>query len=294
MKNYKHIIQFLFCTLILVSCQEEDYEFGDIVAPSNINIEVKYIDEGTESAAPGLGSGLVEFSATADGATAYHFVIQGQTKLQTSGSVSHNFTNLGNNTYAVTVVAYGTGGASSSETIEIDVLALYEPPADLIEMLHGGTEKTWRIKAESKPHFGLGPVDGGTVAEWFSAEPNDKVGVGMYDDRYIFRADGTFTHITNADVFGRVGLIDELGASGGSVDGADVLNLPYNDYTEQYTLTAPSDVETISLSGLGFIGYYAGGDHKYRIFSRNATEMVLSTTDGNNEFEWWFVLTSED
>ncbi|GAL69434.1 hypothetical protein JCM19302_4163 [Jejuia pallidilutea] len=56
----------------MVSCQEEDYEFGDIVAPSNINIEVKYIDEGTESAAPGLGSGLVEFSATADGATAYH------------------------------------------------------------------------------------------------------------------------------------------------------------------------------------------------------------------------------
>ncbi|SFZ91846.1 Glycosyl hydrolases family 16 [Flaviramulus basaltis] len=302
MKNIKYIIgAFLSFLLLFNSCQDDEYPVGDILAPSNIEISVTYIDEGGESAAPGLGSGEVMFSASADNATAYHFVIQKQTKLQKSGSVNHTFTTLGTNTYAVTAIAYGTGGNSSSKTIEVEVLALYEAPADLLDMLHGGGEKSWRIKAESKPHFGLGPPGGSIIAEWYSAGPNEKASAGMYDDRYIFSADGTFTHITNIDsgdntgtIFGRVGLIDELGSTGGTVDGADVSNLPYNDYSENWTLTAPGDVETLSLSGIGFLGYYTGGNHQYKIFSRTATEMVVSTADGNGEFEWWFTLTTEE
>jgi len=306
MKKLKYTFGILMMlTLLLSSCQDDEFSVGDIVAPTNIEIAAIYIDDGAESIAPGLGSGLVQFSATADNATAYHFVIQEQKKLQQSGAVYHTFTTLGTNTYSVTVIAYGTGGISSSKTFEVEVLALYEPPADLTEMLHGGTEKSWRIKAETKPHFGLGPPAGNIPGEWFSAEPFDKATVGMYDDRYIFNADGTFTHITNntndsptvnpeGTVFGRINLIDELGVSGGEVDGADVLNLPYNDYSGTYSLTAPGDVETISLSGLGFMGYYTGGNHQYKIFSRTATEMVLSTLDGNGEFEWWFTLTNEE
>ena len=119
-------------TLLISSCQDDEFSVGDIIAPTNIEITVSYLDNGTESPAPGLGSGFVQFSATADNATAYHFVIQEQKKLQQSGSVNHTFTTLGSNTYSVTVIAYGTGGNSSSKTIEVDVLALYEPPADLI------------------------------------------------------------------------------------------------------------------------------------------------------------------
>lgn len=300
MKNIKYILGFILSLTLIISCQEDDLTIGDIIAPSNIEISVTYMDEGVVTEAPGLGSGVVEFTATATNATAFHFVIQGQTKLQESGYISHNFTTLNTNTYTVTAIAFGTGGTSSSKTIEVEVLALYEPPADLTEMLHGGTEKSWRIKAESKPHFGLGPVGGSTVAEWYSANAFEKAEVGMYDDRYIFNVDGTFTHVTNIDsgdntgtVFGRIDLIDELGSSGGEIDGADVLNLPYNDYGENYILTAPGGAETISLSNLGFIGYYTGGNHQYKIFSRSANEMVLTTADGNNEFGWWFVLVPE-
>lgn len=295
MKKLKYYLGvFALMALLFNSCQEDDATVGAITAPSNIEISVTYIDDGSPSAAPGLGSGVVNFSATATNATAFHFVIQDQTKLQESGLVSHNFTTLGMNTYSVTVIAFGTGGNSSSKTIEVDVLALYEPPADLIEMLHGGTEKSWRIKAEAKPHFGLGPPGGFIPGEWFSAEPDGKAGVGMYNDRYIFNADGTFTHTTAGDVFGRDPLINELGgAGGGTVDGADILNYGFDDYSEVYTLTAPGDVETISISGLGFIGYYTGGNHQYRIFERSANEMILSTLDGNGEFEWWFTLVPE-
>lgn len=304
MKKLKYYLGvFVMIVLVFTSCQDEDFELGEIVAPTNINITTTYIDDGAVSAAPGLGSGLVNFSASADNATSFQFIIQEQNKLQQSGIVPHNFTELGMNTYQVTVIAFGTGGASSSQTIEVEVLALYEPPADLLEMLHGGSEKTWRIKAEAKPHFGLGPPGGFIPGEWFSSEPFDKATVGMYDDRYIFNSDGTFTHITDntnddpttdptGTVFGRINLIDELGGSGGTINGDDVENLPFNDYTEQWSLTAPNDVETLNLSGIGFLGYYTGGNHQYEIFERSADEMIVRTTDGNGEFDWWFTLTT--
>src|SRR5690606_35000259 len=44
-----------------------------------------------------------------------------------------------------------------------------------------------------------------------------------------------------------------------------------------------------------FMGYYIGGNHQYRIFDRSvANEMILTSTDGNGEFNWWFIITSEE
>ncbi|OYX28438.1 MAG: hypothetical protein B7Z06_01495 [Flavobacteriales bacterium 32-35-8] len=296
MKKTTNILSvLLIAVLSFTSCQEDNLTFGEIVAPSNIEVTVTYIDDDTESPAPGLGSGEIKLSATADNATAYHFVVQGQTKLQKSGSASHTFTTLGTNTYAVTVVAFGTGGASSSKTIEVEVLALYEPPADLLTMLTSNSSRTWKIASEVNKHFGLGPVGGATEFEYYGAAPGDKEVSGMYDDRYTFNVDGTFTHNVGADgfVFGRDPLINELGGSGGTVNGADIEQYTFGSYTAEWVLTAPSGVETLSLTGIGFIGYYVGGNHSYQIFSRSADEMILRTTDGNGEFDWWFRLIPE-
>lgn len=291
MKNLKYILG-VFIALLVFACQDDDVELGELIAPSNIQISVDIV--GADAANPnGDGSGSVNFTATADNVTAIHFVIQNVTKLAKGGSVSHDFTVLGLNTYPVTVIAYGTGGVSTTKTIEVEVLSLYSPPADLLTMLTSNSSRVWRIKAEAKPHFGLGPVNGTTPFEWYSAGANDKDGFGMYDDRYTFNVDGTFTHVTNGGVFGRDPLINELGGSGGTVDGADVLNYNFDGYTAQWSLTAPGGVETLSLTGLAFVGYYTGGNHQYIIFSRSENEMTLTTTDGNNEFNWWFTLVPE-
>ena len=285
----------------MTSCQEDDLTIGDITTPGNIEISLTYLDDTNddgipdETAAPGLGSGLVKFSATASNATSIHYVIQNATKLQNSGALEHNFTLLGNNSYAVTVIAYGTGGISTSKTIEVDVLALYEAPADLVEMLHANSARTWKIASDVDKHFGLGPVGGGTNAEWYGAGPGDKVDTGMYDDRYTFDVDGTFTHDVGPDgfVFGREVLIDELGGSGGTANGADIEQYLYSSYTANWSLTAPSGAETINLTGTAFVGYYIGGNHKYTIFSRSANEMIITSADGNGEFNWWFTLIPE-
>lgn len=302
MKNFKYLIVFSFFIGSFFGCQDEDQEFGDIVSPSNIQIQVDKVGANAENP-NGDGSGTVNFTATADNAITFHYVIQNQTKLANGGSVSHDFTLLGDNSYTVTVVAYGTGGVSTSKSIVIDVLSLYEAPADLLEMLYGSGSRVWRIKSEVDDHFGLGPV-GGNPFSFFGASAESKAGVGMYDDRYVFNADGTFTHITDSTnddpvedtsgtVFGREVLIDELGGSGGEADGADILNYIYSDYSEQWSLSAPGGVETLSLSGLAFMGYYIGGNHKYEILVRSANEMTIKSTDGNGEFDWGFVLIAE-
>jgi len=304
MNNFKYIIFSVAAIfLVITGCQEDDAEFGDITAPSNLQIAIDIV--GADAANPnGDGSGAVIFTASANNAISYQYTYNGATSSAPGGVQSYNFAVLGLNTYTVTVTAFGTGGASTSQTVNVDVLSLYEPPADLITMLTADSSRTWRIKAEANSHFGLGPI-GGIFNEFFGAPPFDKDGVGMYDDRYTFNLDGTFTHVTdntnddggvNPDgtVFGREVLIDELNGTGaGTANGADIENYPFSDYSEQWSLAAPGGIETLSLTGIGFLGYYIGGDHTYKIEMRSANEMSLRSTDGNGQFDWGFILVAE-
>lgn len=304
MKNIKNLYIVLFSLMaITYGCQENDYSFGDIITPSNIQITAEIV--GADANNPnGDGSGVVNFTTTADNAVSYKYVFDGVETVSLSGKNTISFSTIGLNTYTVTVVASGTAGVSSSKTIQVDVLSTYSPPEELISKLYGFdpanpnavTSRTWKIQSAKPGHFGLGPVGGSVPTEWYGAGPDEKAGVGMYDDRFIFSSDGTFQHVTNGDVFGRdPHIVNDLGANtSGTVDGADVLNFAYADYTESFTLTAPGGVETISLSGIGFIGYYTGGSHSYEIFDRGTpNEMIIRTTDAASDFDWWFIIVLE-
>lgn len=305
MKSIKFIFSFVLAIISLASCQEDDLSIGEIKAPSNITVDVEVV--GADATNPnGDGSGTVIFRAQADDAVSYSFLYNGVLDAAPSGEKTYNFSNTGTSTYNVTVIANGTGGLSSSTTVQVEVLVLYEPPIELINLITSGS---WRIKNEAPAHFGLGPVGGAVFGEFFAAPANDKAGVGMYDDRYIFNADGTFTHITDSTnddptedpsgtIFGRENLIDELGGSGsGTPNGADIENYPYDDYTGTWSISAPDGVVTLNLTGIGFIGYYIGGSHSYELFGYDpqqpTNDLVLRSTDGNNEFDWWFLITSQ-
>ncbi len=304
MKHYKILKIVLFSSLLaFIGCQEDDYSFGDIIAPSNIQISAEIV--GADANNPnGDGSGVVNFTATADNAVSYKYAFNGVEEVALSGKTSISFSTLGLNTYTVTVVATGTGGISTSKSIDVEVLSTYSPPEDLKAKLFGfdpanpnaTTSRTWKIHASKNKHFGLGPVGGTTLAEWYGAGPDEKAGVGMYDDRFTFSSDGTFTYVTNGDILARDPyVINDLGPNtSGNVNGADIENYAYADYVESYSLTAPGGVETINLTGNGFIGYYTGGNHAYEIFDRGTpNELILKTTDANAEFDWWFIITLE-
>lgn len=294
MKTINQVLTFLLALLIFSSCEKENYEFGKIDAPTNLTISTELV--GKDASNPfGDGSGKVNITAKADNAVSYKFIGNGEEKVRSSGYLPFSFTKTGVNKYTITVVASGKGGVSSSKTFEVEVLALYEPPAELVKILNGNSSRTWRIKAESNNHFGLGPVGGNVPTEWYGAPANSKSNTGMYDDRFTFKSDLSFTHNVGADgtVFGRKVLIEELNGPGGTADGDDILQYPFASYNATYSFSEVNKFETITITGKGFIGYYTGGNHQYRIFKRSANEMILSTVDGNNGFEWWFVIVPE-
>ena len=294
MKNLKYLSIIFLSLFVMTACEEDDYEFGSITAPSNLQVSVDIV--GSDEDNPyGDGSGIVNFNAAANNAINYEFIIDGETAaISTSGVLEQTFYTVGVVSYDIIVVATGTAGNASSTAFSIEVLATYEPPAALMQILTNGSSRTWRVKSEAQNHFGLGPVGGTIACEWYGAGVEEKTGTGSYDDRWIISSDGTINHITNGTIFGRTAQVHaDLGDNGsGGQDGADILNYEYADYTENWVITDPGQV-SINLTGDAFFTYYTGGNHIYEIYDYNENELYLKTVDGATEFTWWFILIAE-
>lgn len=292
MRNLKYVLFFLLALTVMLSCEEEDYEFGDITAPSNLQVSVEVV--GQDTANPyGDGTGLVNFTATADNTITYKYSNNGNESLAPLGTTTISFTTQGVHTYTVTVIAIGAGGNSTSTTIDVEVFADYSPPADLTEMLYGDGSKTWRVKAESPGHFGVGPVDAVSPI-WWAAPPFDKEGLGCYDDRLIFNSDGTVNYITNDTAFGQsVPMDQDFGTPWTANPGGEYESYPLPNFNDTWVLTAPGGQETLTFNNKGYHGFYVGGDHSYQILERSDTEMMLKTI-GVDTNAWFVILTSEE
>lgn len=293
MKKIKYLVFSIATMLALTSCTQENYEFGALTSPSDITIVADIV--GKTTAKPfGDGSGKVNFTATGKNVLTYKFVINDSKSITSSnGKVSFTYETLGTNKFFVTLVAYGPGGVSSTKTVEVEVFVAYTPPAELVTMLTANSSRTWKIKSTAVGHFGVGPATSNN-SDWWTASPNDKAGFECYDDRFIFKANGDFQHITNGKTFGKLNaMAADLGGDQGLTpdsNGEAIFSLA--DYTDKWSLSAPGGQETLSFAGIGYHGFYVGGSHKYSILSRNENEMKLRTIgdDGN---AWYVILVAE-
>ena len=290
--KHKNIL-FLLLT-ITFSCQQEDFFFGEILIPDNIIVDYQVVGASADSPY-GDGSGQVIFTTSADNSLSYKYIIKGAEYLAPSGQKSHLFSDPGIQTYTVSVVAIGSAGVQSSTVVSLDVYVEYIPPPDLITMLTSDSQRTWRMKSESPYHFGLGPFEGEEPFAWYSAAPNEKSYTGMYDDRYIFNIDGTFTHLTNETVFGfEEYLVQDFGPSDQEANNlGEVDHYPLEEYSEQWSLSGPGGVETLSLTGNAFISLYVGS-HTYKIVERTPNEMTLQVTEADEGYEWYLRMIAED
>lgn len=291
MKNLRYIVGLFLALAFFVSCEEETFEFGDLNAPSNMQITAEIV--GQDVNPTGDGTGVVHLNVTADNAITYEFIYEGIGNTTATGEMTYSFGTTGTETYTVSVIAYGKGGVSSNATIQFDVLVKYEAPADLITMLTGDSSRTWRVKAESAGHFGMGPGDG-FEATWWTSAANEKEDWAVYDDTFVFNVDGTFSHITNGDTFGKLdAMTSDLGGDQG-LEGDDNGEVVYalDNYEEGWTLSAPDGQETITFSNIGYHGYYVGGDHSYMIQARSENEMSLRTVGAGGN-SWYVILIAD-
>ena len=292
-------INFLLIALslfIFTACDQEDYEFGDIISPTGLTISASL--QGADADNPyGDGSGYVTFTATAADAITYKFIQNGVETMVPSGVLTTRFTTTGVHVYTLEVVASGTAGVMSNESTSVEVLYTFEPPADLVAALTTGS---WRVMAEAPAHMGVGPADDMApdgVASWWNAGPYDKADTAMYDDRMVFSSDGTMEYQTAGSIFGKAPPLEEefFGNQGLGDPNSDNEHLyyPVDNFNSNWTVSEADGNLILSFTGNGFAGFYVGGNHSYTILSRSSNEIYLRTV-GFDTNGWFIKITNQE
>ena len=309
--NYiRRITQIVLCFLILVfvtSCQEDDHDFGEIIAPSNLNVTLEIL--GQDGANPdGDGSGMVSFEASADNAISYRYSFgDGSGDVSApSGKTTHRFTSNGLNTYTVTLIATGLGGISSSKSIEVTVFSDFNP-IEIKSLLSGGvsSSKTWYWHAAVPGHLGVGPLEE-TDPIWYSAAPFEKLDVGcLYEDQVIFTQDEneniTMELINMGNTyFHRLEVEEELGLPNPEEDtcyeyNTDGINQVSFAPSESGIDSSISTQTSFVLQG-SFMSYFLG-NNDYEILSISETEMhvrIVQTEPSGFTLAWYQKFSTED
>jgi hypothetical protein len=297
----------LLFIVFVISCQEDDHEFGDIIPPSNLNITAEII--GQDNANPdGDGSGQVIFTATAENAITYRFNFGDGSadKSAPSGAITHRFTQNGLNTYTVTLIATGLGGISSSYSIEISVYSDFNP-TEIKNLITGGSSssKTWYWNASVPAHLGVGPIEE-TDPIWYSAAPYEKLDVGcLYEDKVIFTQDENenvtmeLLNLGNT-YFHRLEVEDELGSPNPPEDTCYEYNTegiyPVSFAPSESGIDSSISTQTSFVVQGGFMSYFLGND-EYEILSISENEMhvrILQTEPSGFVIAWYQIFSTED
>ncbi|MAN26192.1 MULTISPECIES: glycoside hydrolase family 16 protein [Mesonia] len=287
---------------ILATCFygcEEEYEFGDVEAPSNLTLEATVLNT-SEEFPYGDGSGEVMFNAQADNAITYEYFYGDNTsEIVSDGKVTYGFKSTGVHDYIVTVIAKGPGGSSTSKTTTVTVFSAFED-LETQNYLTGGASKTWYVAAALPGHLGVGPANTATP-DYYSAAPFEKESEGcFYDDVMIFsEQNGNITYVQDnqgATFFN----VDFLSVGGGGGDQDQCLGFDTSGEKAVNLSAASSSVPADQTTGTqiiiadgGFMAYYIE-PNAYEILEISDDYMYVRAIPGSNsELAWYLKFTTD-
>ncbi|MEO6813952.1 MAG: hypothetical protein ABI172_08485 [Ginsengibacter sp.] len=258
------------------SCKKEDRTFGALVTPTKPVITVTLV--GKDANNPfGDGSGKVMVSVASDHAFNYKvdFGDGLPAQVSTSNQFKHTYTlPTGNSNLTITAISSGTAGISSTNTVDFVIYRAFIPDPTLVTMLTGNGVKKWRVDSSAAANLGVGPGNTFTP-DWWAAAPDEKKGLGIYDDIYTFNSNGNmFTHTTNNSIFGKEEYLKDFDPSLNGSGDYTLTGPTAASYTEKFGYDGDANGEYITFSHLGHLGMYLGV-HKYQIISRTDTNMML-------------------
>ena len=316
MKKIKNIYIVLFSiALTFFGCQENKYEVGELIAPSNLVVAAEIV--GADANNPdGDGSGFVTFTATADNEINYQFDFgDGKKDVAPSGVITHRYTQVGVNTFDVIVNATGTGGIGTSTTLQVTVYSSFTDveAENLLSGANVGDSKKWYWQADVNTHVGLGPVtdDYGNgefayEAWWNAIGPWDAEKSCMYDNEFVFTrtANGiTFeqtvgpafipgTHAGTLGVAGDQCHDDTVATTMFGVKNVSFLPSSSKAALEGSYNNEPYRGTTFEISDGGFMGWLVGSS-TYDIISISEDELLVRIIEEEGGgYAWYHKFTS--
>ena len=263
------------------------------IIPSNLvfNVEIAGIKDEEPY---GDGSGVVKFSASATDAVNYSFRFgTGEVQDSSSGSVEYTYTEFGTKSYTVNVLAYSTSGdfISSAKTIVVYVEATSDD--DILQILTGGNEKTWKINASYDAHFANGASQYKYPTYW-KASSFSKANSGFYDDEFTFKNDGTYIHKTNGDIYGKATyLIQTFGNTGQNINSSnEIEKYELDNYQTTFTVNKNNGNNELKFNDKGFIGFFVG-QHEFTIECYDSKNILVRSVDNQN-VAWYVWLTDQE
>ena len=323
MKNFKKIyIILIFLMTAFYGCQENDYQFGEIIAPSNILITAEIVGQDVNDPALvyGDGSGTVKFTVSAENASSYVFFFNGISEKAPSGVLLKRFSRVGINSYNVVVKANGTGGVSTTKSMDIEVYSSFadEEAENFLSGANVGDSKKWYWQADVNLHVGLGPVtddygNGEFAYEgwWNDIKAWDSEKACMYDNEFVFTrtADGLTFEQTIGPAFVPAPYAEALGVAGDQCHDETVAknmfgikSISFGPSTSKAALegTYGEDAQgkpkpyrgtTFDISDGGFMGWLVGSS-KYDIISVSDDELIVRIIQAGDGYAWYHKFTS--
>ena len=310
MKTIKYLSVLFLSLLVVTACEEDEHDFGPITSPTNVQVSAE-IAGADATNINGDGTGFVTFSATADAALAYQFNFgDGNSETNSSGTITHRYTQVGVNSYTVIVSAVGTAGVLSSATFDIEVYSAFEDPEaeTFLAGANEGDSKTWVWDATAPTYLGLGPVedDYGNLDFswpnwWNSIQPNDTEKACMTDSNiFVFTktANGLTFEQTAGPSFVPVAYASLIGVAGDTCHDESVAttmfgvkNVSFFPSSSKAALEGAYDGEpyrqtSFKLSDGGFMGWYVG-DVEYDIISITANTLHVRCIQEGGGFAWY-------
>lgn len=306
-KNYTAMLALI---LVIGSCEKKEYKMGSLTAPTDVVINTTIV--GQDATNPnGNGSGDVLINVTGKNVLSYmidYNASDGITLVHLpNGKTTRKYTQIGLNTYRITVVAYGAGGTATTVTKDIQVRSDFTPAASIVTNLVGTGSKTWRVDKDIAAHFGVGPWSATSVTpEWWSAAINEKVACCncFYTSTFTFSKDATTGNYSLA-VASPDGAFTKTGALAGGLPGIPASGAEgcytYAGGTSSFSFvpsssgiaaSTPSTKTGILLGGNNtYIGY--GAQLKeYEILSITPTTMYLRVQGTETGNAWYLRLKS--
>ena len=313
MKKFKNIFVSILA-LIIFGCQEEEPTLDTIIVPENLTVSTVISTD---------GSGIVEFSAAAENAITYTYKFSdGETVVSPDGTATKRFTLVGLNTYNYSVIAYGTGGVSSSALYTVQVESDFSD-FQAIELLTGGdisddgavvtaTSKTWYLAASEPGHLGVGATlaflpDQFWFPAFFAAGPfercaEDNVGSCFCDDELTFTLNTTGNQLTyelnnNGSTFFNAGHQAIVGQDAGEdacfefdSSGTSIVSLAPTSVNWSLVPDPAFDPRgtILNFSNGGFMSYYVGSS-SYEILEITNDFLHARTIDANDSNLAWYL-----